>query len=119
MATLKSRRYPRRVLGRTVGVLSQGQYIIGKGVEIGEGGMMVSLDIEISEDHKILLSFRIPEYGFVVTSAEIKNLKHGNSRFNYGVSFEELAYENRKRIREFIAAKTEMEASKESNRKIS
>ena len=73
------RRFPRRNFKRVVGILSEGVYLTAIGVEIGEGGMMFSLPNEINEEKRILVSFRIPEHGFVVIRANIKNTRHTDS----------------------------------------
>lgn len=104
------RRFPRRLFKRVVGILSQGNYLIGSGVEIGEGGMMFSVPQEIDEDRQVLVSFRIPNHGFVVIKAQVKNTRHQANDFRYGVKFEGLDFQNRRRIRDYIAAKTEAEA---------
>lgn len=107
------RKFPRRYFQRNVGVLSRGEYVIGEGVEIGEGGMMFSINKEISESNRVLVSFRIPNHGFVVIQAHIRNTRHNDTYYRYGVEFVDLAFQNRRRIRDFIAEKTEEEAQRE------
>lgn len=107
------RRFPRRVFKRAVGILSEGVYHIAEGVEIGEGGMMFSIPSEISEEHQVLVSFRIPNHGFVVIKAGIKNTRHSEDSFKYGVKFGDLVFQNKRRIRDYIAAKSEQEAREE------
>lgn len=104
------RRFPRRYFERKVGVLSEGTYLIAQGVEIGEGGMMFSVNREISEDRRLLVTFRIPNHGFVVIQAFVRNTQHEAQRFRYGIQFSDLDFTNRRRIRDYIAEKTEGEA---------
>jgi c-di-GMP-binding flagellar brake protein YcgR len=114
MASEKERRrFPRRFFKRKVGVLSQGVYQNAIGVEIGEGGMMFSIDKEISEQAKVLVNFRVPNHGFVVVVANVRNTRHTEGLFQYGVQFDDLDFQNRRRIRDYIAEKTEDEALEE------
>ncbi|MFK8138683.1 MAG: PilZ domain-containing protein [Bdellovibrionales bacterium] len=115
MGGAERRRFPRRFFKRTVGVFSQGKYHSAIGVEIGEGGMMFSLDHSISEAHQILVNLRIPNHGFVVIRATIKNTNHRDEKYRYGIQFFDLDFQNRRRIRDFIAEKTELEAIQEKS----
>ena len=106
----EKRKFPRRIFESSVGVLSKGLYYTGVGVEIGEGGMMFHIDAEISEENRLLVSFRVPNHGFVVIQAKVRNTRHDHEGFRYGIEFVDLALENRRRIRDFIAEKTQAEA---------
>lgn len=112
------RKFPRRIFESSLGVLSKGQYYVGLGVEIGEGGMMFHIQEEISESHRLLVSFRVPNHGFVVIEANVRNTRHDQEGFRYGIEFVDLAFENRRRIRDFIAEKTQAEADLERNSQV-
>ncbi|MEC9282181.1 MAG: PilZ domain-containing protein [Bdellovibrionota bacterium] len=114
----EKRKFPRRIFESSLGVLSKGIYYTGVGVEIGEGGMMFHINEEISESNRLLVSFRVPNHGFVVIQANVRNTRHDDGGFRYGIEFVDLAFENRRRIRDFIAEKTQDEADREKSSQV-
>ncbi len=108
--TGKRRRYPRRKYDRKVGVLHQGQYSVGKGEEIGEGGIRLTVDMQMKESDFVILSFQISREVYVITKAEIRYCKRANS---YGIQYHDIQFEKKRAIRDYIAEKTEAEAENE------
>lgn len=108
---LYRRRYPRRAFRRKVGLLVEGKYWMGHGVELGEGGASFSLGQSIAEGKNLVLNFQVPSGAFVSVQAEIRNAKKDpkTGLFDYGVSFTTLKFEHKREIRAFVSARSEAE----------
>ena len=59
------RKLPRRKLGRNVGVLHRGEYLIAEAIEVGEGGMGFRTNTEYPESARVVVSFQVPGAQFV------------------------------------------------------
>lgn len=112
---LARRRFPRRVFKRTVSVLCDGNYYIGNGNEIGEGGMLLEMPSSISmpEGSLLLINFLLPSTGICIVKAEVRSQRENKGAHFYGVLFLNLSYDGKKGIREYIAAKSEQESEEE------
>ncbi len=106
------RRYPRRKITTVVGVLSGGQYNIVPCLEIGEGG----LQFQASEKHfkggLVVANLFLPTAHFLSVTAEIVYIVQtdASGRSCYGLRFKNLAFESKRKIRDYIAEKTAAEA---------
>lgn len=111
------RRFPRRFLMRPVGCLENGGYVMGNGVEIGEGGMKLESSQTMVMGQIVVVNFFIPQKDFVTATAEIvytaENTPPSQLR-TYGMKFVKLSFESKRLIRDFIAAKTALEAKQAS-----
>lgn len=100
------RRYPRRTFKRKVGVLFDGKYMIFDAVEVGEGGMSIISDTILTVGRHLVVSFQIPQGGFVSLRAEIKSIrKHGTSGI-HGLYFEKIEFMNKRQIRSYVSERT-------------
>ena len=103
------RRVPRRPIQKRIGLLVLGEYSICYGYEIGEGGMLVDSNIPMSVGQKMVLTIRIPGSIEVVSLASvvyIKEPKTPSEKTKYGVSFENVDFEIKRQIRNFVASNT-------------
>lgn len=105
------RKYPRRQFRRKMGILYDGKYWSGNGVEIGEGGISFHLGQPFSEGRGVVVNFQIPGGAFVSVQAEIKNIRKDNKTgmFNYGVSFRTLKFDHKREIRAYVSGRSEFE----------
>lgn len=110
---LARRRFPRRAFLRRVSVLHKGQYFVGHGKEIGEGGMLVKIGAVMSSGDHVLINFLLPATGLSIVQAEVRSVRLGDDTNSYGLLFTNLDYEGKKGIREYIAAKSEQESKDE------
>jgi hypothetical protein len=118
------RRFPRRQFSQKIGLLSAGVYKLALGIEIGEGGMRITSSEKIAAGRKVIVNFFVPNKGFVTTTAEIVHQsieptsgktpgeasEGTNQPFSYGMKFSKLAFESKRMIRDYIAAKKATEA---------
>jgi hypothetical protein len=112
-AALFRRKYPRRQFRRKLGVLYDGKYWMGNGLEIGEGGVSFTLGQSLSEGRSIVVNFQLPDGAFVSVQAEIRNIKKGSiqngNMFSYGVNFKTLKFEHKREIRAYVSGRSETE----------
>lgn len=108
---LRARRmYPRRKFRRGVGCLIRGEYFVGTGEEIGEGGLAFWATRELAIGDRVVLSFQIPNGDFYCIQCEVRNQRESlNGAFNYGCSFLKLGFEGKRQIRNFVTARSESE----------
>lgn len=111
---LKRRRHPRRSFVRSIGILQSGTYDLGMAMEVSEGGMLIQGFRELDPSRSVVLSFLVPGKDFVMVRAK---LIYKNSEGAYGVQFLNLRFENRRLIRDYIAAKSAEEAKQEAQKK--
>lgn len=115
MAVLKRRRFPRRRYMQKIGILYKGKYHLGSGLEIGEGGLKLYSDHEFENGGKAVLSFLISAEVYIVVIAEVRyhlGPKNGDPE-SFGFQFVDIAFDKKRAIRDYIAAKTEVEAEEE------
>ena len=105
------RRFPRRYFRRGVGVLSGGRYFLATGSEIGEGGISFRTSERLKVGALVVLSFQIPDGLFVSVRAEIRNEDAlTNAELIYGCAFENIVFERKREIRNFVTNRPESEA---------
>ena len=101
------RRVPRRGIEMRVGLLISGKYHLANAYEIGEGGMLVDSPVPINENQRIVISFRIPGvlYGVILSRiVYILKPKKVGDKIKYGVQFEQLDFDVKRKIRNFVAS---------------
>ena len=106
------RRFPRRQFLRHVGFLFEGQYHVGFGCEVGEGGLSLSLPHDFPLEKEAVISFLIPDGSFISVRVEIRNIARDNQRMGYrviGCSFQNLKFENKREIRTYVSARSAFE----------
>ncbi|MDZ4677928.1 MAG: PilZ domain-containing protein [Oligoflexia bacterium] len=112
------RRFPRRLFRHSVGLLAHAEYNIVHGIEVGEGGMLVESNGPIKNADHIVVNFYIPKKGFVSVTGVVVYIKPANEKRGpaYGVQFNNLTFENKRMIRDYIADKTSEEVSLKNSR---
>lgn len=88
-----------------------GQFLISECVEIGEGGLSFSCEIELPVDSLIVASFRIPNGDFVSLRAEVRSARPAPGGFIHGVAFTNIAFTHKRQIRSFVSERTEKESA--------
>lgn len=113
---IESRRTPRRVYMRSIGVLWNGQYMVTQGLQISEGGMLFRTNVSLPIKSQVVISLVLPGGGdVIVTRGEIIYERPGPAEGRqYGVRFKNLALNLRRLIRNYVTAKTQAEAEAEA-----
>jgi hypothetical protein len=105
--TTGRRRVPRRGIEMRVGLLISGQYHLANAYEIGEGGMLVDSPVPIAENQRIVISFRIPGvlYGVILSRiVYVLKPKKAGDKMKFGVQFEQVDFDIKRKIRNFVAS---------------
>jgi hypothetical protein len=101
--THPKRKYPRRDYFAKVGVLIQGKYFVEASLELGERGMMFTTEIAMPDLKEIVVSFSIPDSFIVITRAQVRYSVRKGQKSNVGVEFTNISFEDRRKVRDFIA----------------
>lgn len=112
---IESRRTPRRVYMRAIGVLWNGQYTVTQGLQISEGGILFRSEFSLPVKSQIVISLVLPGGDVIVTRGEViyERPDSGSAR-QIGVRFKSLALNLRRLIRNYVTAKTQAEAEAEA-----
>ncbi|MBX3018136.1 MAG: PilZ domain-containing protein [Bdellovibrionaceae bacterium] len=112
-AHIYRRKFPRRRFKRSIGVLSGGKYFMTTGFEIGEGGLSFRSEKVIRMGALVVLNFQVPEGEFISVRAEIRNTEvladTHPGEVVYGCAFENLVFERKREIRNFVTNRAESE----------
>lgn len=101
------RKYPRRELHKSIGVLSRGNFFIAQSVELGEGGMSLKSEMILNDSSLVILCFQVPGEGFVSVRAKVcSTQKEETGMVIHGLSFENLTFSGKREIRAFVSART-------------
>ena len=105
------RKFPRRQFGRSVGFLFNGDYFVGKGSEIGEGGLSLRLKDSYPIEKEAVISFQIPHGSFICVRIEIRNAVKDKitGEIIIGCAYKNLTFEHKREIRSYVSARTEVE----------
>jgi hypothetical protein len=104
------RKFPRRRFPRSVGFLFNGDYVVGVGSEVGEGGIALYLGQEYPMNTEGVVSFQIPGGSFICVRVELRNLQQEhNDGVIIGCAFKNLTFEHRREIRAYVSARSEFE----------
>lgn len=103
------RKYPRRSLKKSLGVLSRGTYFLATTQELGEGGLSFVSDLVMSENDRLILSFQIPNGDLISVRSQVKSVSKvpGQNVVLHGVSFEQISFSHKRQIRAFVSARTQ------------
>lgn len=105
------RRVPRRTFESPIGALVAGRFSVQRSYQVGEGGMMVSSEIELSEGQRVVVSFFLPGTGMIIVRGRVRNVVEADEGYpvRYGLEFETLGFHHKRDVRNFVAAATRIE----------
>lgn len=109
---IAKRKYPRRRYRRPVGFMYRGEFWLTRGEEVGEGGMLVSSRREVPAGAMVLITLFIPGGEIAIVRSEVRYASDGRTdgEMRIGLQFSNLSFKHKKKIRDYIAAKSEAEA---------
>lgn len=109
------RKYPRRRFLHKVALLIEGQYLILPSLEISEGGILALTDAPYNFQKQIVLTIFLPENLPQAIRSEIRysHPEADTGKYKTGIQFLNLEFSFKKKIREFVSAKSEKEALSE------
>lgn len=103
------RRVPRRTFKAPVGVLIGGKYSVERAFQLGEGGMMIDCKGQkLKAGTHTALNFFLPDGSIVMVRGVVRAIippKDGDPE-RYGLEFLNLGFQNKRAIRNFVAAAT-------------
>jgi hypothetical protein len=110
---IRKRRVPRRSFYRKIGVLGKGNYRISQAQEIGEGGLLFTSQEVYQVGQKIVVTFSIPGFVHAVARGVVRYGKkvEGSLDTAYGIQFETIDFQAKRKIRSFVAQKPSQELS--------
>lgn len=102
------RKFPRKELNKSVGILSRGHYFIAHSTDVGEGGLSIRTDMVLNEGSQVIVNFQIPGGGFVSARAEVRSTqkKEETGEVVHGLSFENISFSSKRQIRAYVSART-------------
>lgn len=103
MGLVNKRKYPRKAYRKALSILSGGQACLGKGVEIGEGGLSFSTETKIEVNSKMIINFFLSDKDFFSVRVTLLNILNSSKVFTYGVSFDDLSIALKRQIRAYVA----------------
>ena len=104
---VENRKYPRRKFEAKVGVMIQGNYFVEGSFELGERGMLFETTVALKSLSNLVISFVIPGGYVVMTRAQVRyQIKQGQTA-RVGVEFTNITFEDRRKVRDFIAQRQE------------
>lgn len=113
---IDSRRSPRRVFNRGVGVLCEGQYEVVQALQISEGGLAFVTASRLNVGDCLVVTMVIPGGNGLVLRGSVVNSRDPIGKMNsYGIEFKTLDLHQRRMIRSYVSAKTQAEAEREED----
>jgi len=104
---IEKRKYPRRTFEAKVGVMIHGNYFVEGSFELGERGMLFETSVALRSLEKMVISFVIPGGHVVMTKAQVRYQIKKGQKARVGVEFTNITFEDRRKVRDFIAQRTE------------
>lgn len=102
------RRVPRRVIRQRIGLLAGGKYSADAfALELGEGGMLISTSLKLQKGQKVVITVRIRGVLQGVMLALVVyplSAQKNESDSRYGVQFENIDFDVKRKIRNFVAS---------------
>jgi hypothetical protein len=99
----KKRAFQRRKVTTKVAMLCKGQFSFEKGVEIGEGGMLLRTSKHLTPGDRMELNFQVPGGGFVTGQAEVLYmLEPSPGEFFFGIRFVDPSMILQLEVRNFV-----------------
>jgi c-di-GMP-binding flagellar brake protein YcgR len=113
-----SKRIPRRLYDRPVGILCESKYTMERSVDVGEEGMLVRATRPLNEGDNVLVNFWMDKIGYVIIPAQIRWIKNDEKTKEqfFGLFFLKVSFEYRRALRTYIAAKPAAELEFEKTR---
>lgn len=105
----KRRRVPRRPVSCNVGILFKGVYHIGRAYELGEGGMLISSPVALTTEARLMITFRlmgVMQGAMIAHVAYVRDSKNDKEPKVYGVQFDKVDFDLKRKIRNFVASNT-------------
>ena len=112
-AGIESRRSPRRVFRRPIGLLYRGSYVVARALQLSEGGLLLVSPWALSPGDQIAVTIMLPLGGSCVVRAEVL-YPSPEEKGAFGAKFSELPLAQRRLIRSYVSAKTQQEATAEN-----
>ena len=105
---VRKRRVPRRAFFKKIGVLARGKYFTTEALEIGEGGMLFYSETPLEVNQRVVVSFSVPGMIHVVARSIVRYSKQvsQDKPLSYGVQFETVDFDARRKIRSYVAQKS-------------
>jgi hypothetical protein len=110
---IESRRAPRRIYKRPIGILCRGKYFLAQGLQVSESGMLFASEYLYDVKASIVVTLHMPDAKTVVARGEIVYQSKTPTGIQYGVKFRELDLQLRRIVRNYVSAKTQAEAAAE------
>ena len=104
----KLRRTPRRSFESNVGVLHRGEYAVARSYQVGEGGMMFSASQVLEIGQLVVATFYIQSETLVMVRGIVRSVvpAKGKLPLRFGIEFQNLEFQARREIRNFVAEAT-------------
>ncbi len=112
--TRKGRRTPRRVFNHPIGVLCHGIFEVVQAEKLSEGGVGFQADGQFPPHSNVVISMILPGGQMVVTRGVILEPNGDSPPGRVAVKFSEMSLQLKRRIRNYVAAKTQEEAEVEA-----
>jgi hypothetical protein len=101
--SILKRKYPRKSFRKGVSFMCDGKSNIGKGIEIGEGGISFSSDAKLDVNKKMILNFFLSDKDFFSVRVTLLNVLNATKTFNYGANFDDVSLSLKRQIRAYVA----------------
>jgi hypothetical protein len=114
--TRNGRRTPRRVFTHPIGVLCRGIFEVVQAEQLSEGGVgfLAAADGQYLPKANVVISMILPGGAMVVTRGVILEPNIDSKHGRVAVKFSEMSLQLKRRIRNYVAAKTQEEAEAEA-----
>ena len=106
------RKYPRKSFTKKIGLLYRGEYHLVQGNEIGEGGLSFKVNLANKTKHSNIkeldilnVTFQPIPGTFLIINASARNVRVSGDEKIIGVQFENLSFETKRFIRNFITTR--------------
>jgi len=99
------RKYPRKPYKRLISILYKGQYYTFESIELSEGGLSFLSDLVLDNGTECIVNLQIPKGDFVSVRGTIRHSSKIHGQLNIGMSFDKMAFSNKRQIRSFVAAR--------------
>lgn len=97
------RKYPRKDYRKALSFICDGKAFVGKGIEIGEGGLSFSAETKIKADKKMIINFFLSDKDFFSVRATLLNVLNSPQSCVYGASFDDVSIALKRQIRAYVA----------------
>lgn len=85
----------------------QGNYFVEASFELGERGMLFETSVALKSLENMVISFVIPGGYVVMTRAQVRYQIKKGQKAKVGVEFTNITFEDRRKVRDFIAQRKE------------